>query len=199
MTQDDLANVIIGTTANNILNGGAGADTLRSLAGDDTYFVDNTGDIVTDPISSGIDTVNSNVTFAIGSSVENLTLTSTDNNLANNIIGKDNMLSGLGGNDILDGGSGNDTLIGGAGGDNLTGGTGIDTFAHTVVGDSAGANIDTINDFLVGGDKIDLSAIDVNTGIAGNQTFTFIDATAFSVRVEDSCAMTVLLACWKPI
>jgi len=118
----------------------------------------------------------------------------TDNNLANNIIGNDNnnMLSGLGGNDILDGGSGND---------NLTGGIGMDTFTYTVVGNSAGANIDTINDFLVGGDKIDLSAIDVNTGITGNQTFTFIGAAAFSVgvRVEDSCAMTVLLACWKPI
>ena len=92
-------------------------------------------------------------------------------------------MDGAAGNDTLNGGNGNDTLIGRAGSDNLTGGIGIDTFIYTVLGDSVGANIDTITDFLIGADKIDLSAIDANTGIAGNQAFTFIGAAAFSARV----------------
>ena len=38
-------------------NGGTGADTLTGGAGNDTYVVDNTGDVVIEKANEGIDTV----------------------------------------------------------------------------------------------------------------------------------------------
>ncbi|MGR6859330.1 cadherin-like domain-containing protein [Aliivibrio salmonicida] len=66
-------------------------------------------------------------------------------------------LRGGTGNDILDGGSGNDILIGGLGDDILTGGTGEDIFKW--VDQGADSGIDTIKDFTVGEDLIDLTEI----------------------------------------
>ena len=95
------------------------------------------------------------------------------------------------GNDILDGGSGNDTLVGdngndtllgqdgndnlngGLGQDYLAGGLGIDTFDFDFSSDSpSGGAIDTIANFKWSeGDKIDLSTIDANLFLTGNQSF----------------------------
>jgi parallel beta-helix repeat protein len=75
-------------------------------------------------------------------------------------------LLGLAGDDRLDGGAGNDTLDGGAGRDSLTGGAGEDVFRFSDRADSyrdysAGGvtATDTLLDFTVGEDKIDLSAL----------------------------------------
>ncbi|MCP9834757.1 MULTISPECIES: calcium-binding protein [unclassified Cyanobium] len=93
---------------------------------------------------------------------------------------------GLGGNDTLDGAGGNDSLFGGLGVDVLTGGLGNDIFFYDSVADSGttAATRDVITDFagagLVGGDRIDLSAIDANTVLNGNQRFSFIGTAAFS-------------------
>ncbi|MDB5527009.1 MAG: hypothetical protein JWR51_112 [Devosia sp.] len=87
-----------------------------------------------------------------------------------------NAISGKAGNDTINGMAGNDTITGGAGYDVLTGGAGNDTFAFGSVADMgtrAGAR-DVITDFTQGQDKIDLSAIDANSKLAGNQDFTFI-------------------------
>ena len=59
----------------NVLDGGAGADTLVGGTGNDTYVVDNAGDVVTEGAGAGTDTVQSSVTFTLGANVENLTLT----------------------------------------------------------------------------------------------------------------------------
>ncbi|WP_193366550.1 M10 family metallopeptidase C-terminal domain-containing protein, partial [Inquilinus limosus] len=61
--------------------------------------------------------------------------------------------SGFSGEDTLVGGIGNDTLIGGGDDDSLWGGAGADSFVY----DSRGFGRDTINDFNVNGDKIDLT------------------------------------------
>ena len=66
-------------------------------------------------------------------------------------------LRGGTGNDILDGGSGNDILIGGLGNDILTGGAGEDIFKW--VDQGADTGVDTIKDFTVGEDLIDLTEI----------------------------------------
>ncbi|EJM17019.1 parallel beta-helix repeat (two copies) [Pseudomonas sp. GM18] len=67
------------------------------------------------------------------------------------------------GNDTINGGAGSDILVGGAGIDKLTGGTGADTFRFTVQSDSyrnATASFDdTITDFDVTQDKIDLAGL----------------------------------------
>ena len=69
----------------------------------------------------------------------------------------------------------------------LTGGADADTFVFTAVGDSVvGAGADRITDFARSqGDKIDLSAIDANTAIAGNQAFTFIGSGLFTHRAGE--------------
>ena len=66
-------------------------------------------------------------------------------------------LRGGTGNDILDGGAGNDILIGGLGDDILTGGAGEDIFKWVDQGADSGT--DTIKDFTVGEDLIDLTEI----------------------------------------
>src|SRR5262249_7407448 len=124
---------------------------------------------------------------------ENLTLTGaanlngTGNGVANILTGNNgnNTLLGLGGNDTLNGGLGNDTLNGGAGTDTLTGGGGTDTFVFATTAEAGnGATRDVITDVegagIAGGDVIDVSGIDANTGVALDQAFTFIGAAAFT-------------------
>ena len=88
-------------------------------------------------------------------------------------LGGNDILEGRGGNDIIDGGAGNDRIIGGAGADRLTGGPGIDTFAYLGLSDfSKVYGAEWITDWSHE-DKIDLSAIDANAMMAGNQAFKF--------------------------
>jgi Ca2+-binding RTX toxin-like protein len=101
-------------------------------------------------------------------------------------------LNGLGGADTLFGGAGNDTLLGGngddrlsgdAGFDSMTGGAGRDVFVFNAAiaeigsGTTAGTR-DLIADFTRGEDIIDLSAIDANTTVSGNQAFVLLAAGA---------------------
>ena len=91
-------------------------------------------------------------------------------------------LNGGAGNDTILGLAGNDTLTGGIGVDNLTGGTDADNFNYNSVNESGigAGNRDIITDFLSGTDRIDLSGIDANASLAGNQAFTMINTLAFS-------------------
>lgn len=101
-----------------------------------------------------------------------------------NGLGGNDTLNGDGGKDIVNGGDGNDVINGGAGDDiinggalrdMMTGGSGSDRFVFSSKGD-AGNSIskrDIITDFVSGVDKIDVSAIDNNVEIKGNDAFTF--------------------------
>jgi Ca2+-binding RTX toxin-like protein len=145
--------------------GGEGNDTLNATEegndnlfggiGNDVYQVSRTTDSITEGPNQGIDWVESSVTYILNqANVENLFLTGvapvngTGNALDNQITGNSasNNLSGLGGNDILMGKGGNDILTGGLGSDQFDFGTAL-----------PGAGVDTINDFVVGTDKIFLS------------------------------------------
>ena len=114
-----------GGDGNDILNGGTGADTLNGGTGNDIYYVDNSGDVVSD--ASGTERVNSSVSFVLGNGLENLTLTGSANidGFGNALA---NALTGNTGNNLLDGGDGNDTLNGGLGADTMNGGAGNDTY-----------------------------------------------------------------------
>ena len=111
-----------------------------------------------------------------------------------------NRLDGRDGNDTLTGGGGNDTLVGGVGADELTGGAGADRFIFSALAQSTGLETDTLFDFSrLEGDRIDLSAIDANATLAGNQAFAFVGTGAFlgggagSVRYEQDGGDTLLL------
>ncbi|MCL6750829.1 hypothetical protein KBT16_07485 [Nostoc sp. CCCryo 231-06] len=100
------------------------------------------------------------------------------------LFGGNDFLYGGAGNDALYGFGGNDTLIGGTGTDTLYGVDGNDVFQFDSVSDSQpGLSRDIIKDFVgngnLPGDRIDLSRIDANTNIAGNQAFTYIGSSAF--------------------
>jgi len=145
-TGNTLNNVITGNSGNNILNGGAGVDTLNGGLGNDTYIVDSTTDTITENASEGTDTVQSSVTYTLGSNLENLTLTGTTaingtgNTLNNSLVGNsaNNNLTAGAGNDTLDGGAGIDTLIGGTGNDTYV----VDSTTDTIIENtSAGTDL----------------------------------------------------------
>ncbi|MDX0759824.1 calcium-binding protein [Sinorhizobium medicae] len=165
------------------LNGWGGADTMRAGAGDDIYYVDNTGDIVDENQDSGagIDTVRSSISFSLADtavvkgSVERLSLlgngaiNGTGNALSNALTGNDagNTLDGAAGNDSINGGLGNDTLIGA---------TGLDTFTFNTALNAA-SNVDTIVDYVVADDTIGLEN-GIFTAIVGTGTLTDVQFVA---------------------
>jgi Ca2+-binding RTX toxin-like protein len=158
--------------------------------GDDSYLVENLGDVVIEASGEGNDVVYTWVNIASRfDNVERATIIGpgdliiTGNVLANRLYGNDNnnIHIGLEGDDIIGGLAGNDTIIGGAGRDLLTGGAGADSFVYQAITDSGttGATRDIIYDFTQGQDLIDLSAIDAITG-GGDDAFNFIGNSAFS-------------------
>lgn len=104
-----------GNALNNILRGNAGANVLAGGAGNDTYYV-STGDSITESSNAGTDTVYSDISWTLGSNLENLTLTGTAaiNATGNSLI---NIINGNSAANILNGGAGADKMIGGAGDD----------------------------------------------------------------------------------
>jgi parallel beta-helix repeat protein len=129
----------------------------------------------------------------------------TGNGLGNELTGNTgaNVLTGNSGADTMWGGNGADTingnaaadklygqagadvLSGGGGKDQLTGAGGNDTFKFSNLSDSGttSATRDVISDFgTVSGndDIIDVSGIDADAGVAGNQAFTWIGTAAFT-------------------
>lgn len=86
------------------------------------------------------------------------------------------------GNDVLEGNAGNDQLHGSIGADRLAGGAGTDTFLFRSIAESTVgvAGRDTITDFSqTDKDRINLSVIDANGKLAGDQAFAFIGAERF--------------------
>ena len=71
---NDLDNNLSGNSADNILNGGRGADKMAGRNGNDTYYVDNAGDIVIEQAAQGDDTVRSTITYTLPDNVEYLVL-----------------------------------------------------------------------------------------------------------------------------
>ncbi|MEF2074010.1 calcium-binding protein [Consotaella aegiceratis] len=180
--------VLLGGAGNDVLNGGTGADRLDGGAGLDTAsYAGATAGVTADFLASSSNTgeaagdVYVAVENLIGTGFSDVLLGDAGGNVLQGLNGND-VLAGRGGNDVLLGGAGNDILFGGIGADTLNGGAGSDIFTFQAIGEStvAAATRDTIQDFVRGQDVINLSAIDANTGAAGDQAFTYIGAAAFT-------------------
>lgn len=96
----------------------------------------------------------------------------------------DDYLFGGPGDDFVSGGNDNDYLDGGLGSDAMKGGRGADVFAFIVSGKHLGDGVDTIEDFVIGEDIIQIEG-----GSTANVTFTdlgsslgvFYDGTQIAV------------------
>ncbi len=106
--------ILSGGAGNDTLDGGTGADRMTGGSGNDLFMVDHINDIVIESAGQGADTVYSSLTYALGSNLENLTLTgSADINGTGNSL--NNILTGNSAVNILTGGAGNDTYVVGLG------------------------------------------------------------------------------------
>jgi Ca2+-binding RTX toxin-like protein len=131
--------------------------------GNDTYIVDVGGDVVTEAVDAGIDTVRTGLGYRLGSNVENLVLTgSAAVNGTGNAL--DNVLVGNGAANVLAGNAGNDRLDGGGGGDTLKGGTGNDSY---VMGRGYGNELVLENDATAGNSD----SLDFMAGISADQVW----------------------------
>jgi Ca2+-binding RTX toxin-like protein len=177
-TGNTLDNLIIQNAGANVLDGGAGFDTLSYAGAAAAVTVSlallgaqNTG-------GGGIDTI-SNFEALIGSSHNDSLTGDAGGNL---------LIGGLG-NDTLSGQDGTDTLRGGAGADLLIGGLGADVFDFDLVSESAPGAVDIIVSFdgpgAALGDLIDLSGIDANVLAKGNNAFIFNSVAAGGLSLID--------------
>ena len=152
LTGNALKQEITGNAGVNILSdgGGAGQDTLRGLGGNDTYIVRNGATNIQEGASEGAnDVVAAGVTYVLdaGVRVESLRTTSSGSTAAINLAGNEFAQE-------VTGNAGANRLHGGGGLDTLNGGGGADTFVfNTALG---AGNVDTISDFNVAADTIEL-------------------------------------------
>ena len=187
---------LFGSRGNDSLTGNAGANTLAGEAGDDVLRGGDRNDVLRgggggDRLEGGgdIDTA----TYSegnVGVVVDLSTGTGSGGNAQGDVLVSIENLTGSRGNDSLTGNAGantlagdigDDVLRGGDGQDVLQGGAGADRFTFAAVTDSRAGAPDRITDFShLQGDRVDLSAIDANTGAAGNQAFSFIGTALYS-------------------
>ena len=179
-----------GGGANDSLHGNRGADVLNGGSGFDAalYLDGNFGRGINANLSTGFVVDGFGFTDTL-SGIEAV----VGGDFADVITGsfRGETLNGGSGNDTVNGGSGNDSILGNGGDDVLSGGLGADTlsgsfgkntFKYNNVNESTpdAAGRDIIRGFAPGSsqvpvvDRIDLSAIDADTTVSGNQTFEFI-------------------------
>ena len=162
------ADSLYGDNGNDFLDGGIGADAMGGGAGDDTYVVDNAGDVVFEWGGDGTDTVQSSISFTLGDTLENLTLTGTAGSGTGNEL--DNVITGNSGNNTMKGGGGSDTLDGRGGSDTMIGGTGGDTYYADNIGDI------TFEDLGQGNDRL---YSPITWTLADNVEILFLTGSAF--------------------
>jgi Ca2+-binding RTX toxin-like protein len=152
LTGNGLAQIIIGNAGNNQLSdgGAAGVDTLQGGTGNDTYIVRNAGAILVEGLGQGTqDRLRTEISFVLASDddIERLEAIAPTSVLAINLTA--NAI-----NQTLIGNDGTNRLDGLGGADTLSGLGGDDTFVFSTP--TGATNIDTITDFGLGDDQIEL-------------------------------------------
>jgi Ca2+-binding RTX toxin-like protein len=185
----DADDLLIGGQGNDLLGGGDGVDTADYSQHNGAVLVDLRIAAAQNTNAAGIDTL-SGIENVVGGKGNDLL---NGNNVANvleggagadELIGRggnDNLL-GDDGNDRIQGNAGDDTIAGGEGRDILFGGPGNDEFVYLAVTDSGVGIVlrDRINDFTQGEDIIDLVGIDANMATQADDSFLFIEQSAFN-------------------
>ncbi|WP_414473404.1 right-handed parallel beta-helix repeat-containing protein [Microvirga sp. M2] len=175
-----------GSSGDDLMVGTTGADIMHGLAGNDTYIVDHSGDVVVEQAGGGADDlVRSSITYTLTANVEHLTLTGTKaiNGYGNAL---NNRITGNSANNVIKAGGGDDTLNGGGGADTLDGGGGNDTYYvddrnDVVIEGATGGNADKVvtrvsttlsayveNMTAYGSSPIDLTGNRLNNTLTGN-------------------------------
>jgi Ca2+-binding RTX toxin-like protein len=151
-----------GGTGNDTVYGGAGNDRIITTVGDgdDTYFGDTEEDTL------DYSAISANITADLGNGIGQHGSVTSAQSGTDKVFGFEDFI----------GGSGNDTIVASSAANVMDGGGGNDTFVFGSAGD---ANGDTIKGFQPG-DKIDLSAIDANTGASGAQSFVLFAGNVFT-------------------
>ncbi|MGF1535241.1 MAG: calcium-binding protein [Elainellaceae cyanobacterium] len=207
---DDDKILIAGTAQSDNLAGSSAAEDFRGLAGDDNITGSGGNDCIfgglgEDRIAGGAD---NDVVFGnggddrlsgnngddrlIGGFGDDLVFGGGGDDFISGGVGNDRIVGGAGDDEILGnrgrdriiGGSGDDQITGGFGNDRITGGSGSDTFIYRGVRDV----LDTITDFEVGSDLIDVSSLLQRAGLA-----TDASALGDSIRLSGSESRTVVL------
>lgn len=173
-----------GLSGNDLLFGGNGIDHLDGGRGNDTLYGGNDSDTLIGFAGQDIFYGGNGSDFIIGGAGADTLYGEGDDDRVMGGNQNDTLFGGFG-NDKLFGGEGDDVLEGGHGADVLIGEVGNDTFVFNDVSHSVPIGSDprlTLSDVIGGfdgagsasGDLIDLSGIDADTTVAGDQAFTFL-------------------------
>jgi len=179
------ADIVYGDAGADRIFGDQGDDLINAGAGDDTVFGGAGNDLIVAEIGDGNDAYFGDE-GAGGSGTDTLDMSAASTavtvNLGSGPLANGSASSSQTGNDTLWGienvttGSGNDVIVAGTAANVMKGGLGDDTFRFSSVEAAKG---DTIVGFEPG-DRIDLSGIDANYAVDGNQSFTLVSDAAFT-------------------
>ena len=169
--RNDRERCLTGNRGSNVLNGKAGADTMRGLTGNDAYYVDNVGrpdrrrgchswhrqHQRVGQLCAQCGRVGRDVATAAPPRRRRLNL--TGNEFANIVIGN-------AGNNVLNGGAGTDALQGGAGNDSYV----VDNAGDTMSRNDRGRQCRHVRELRAGGQRVRRDAADGGThGHDGDQ------------------------------
>jgi Ca2+-binding RTX toxin-like protein len=178
----NVSDVLHGGDGNDRLEGGWGADSLYGDAGDDVLADTNSRSDLQTILDGGDGT--DTVSYYTGATAVTVNLTAgtgSGGNAQGDILVSIENVTGSAGADQITGNALANALNGWAGQDVLRGGGGADRFVFTATSDSQVGAADRITDFShAQANRVDLSAIDANTGAAGNQAFSFIGTGLFT-------------------
>ena len=195
LTGNEYNNALQGNAAANTLIGGGGVDVMHGFGGNDSYFVEQVGDLVVEGVNGGFDTVFTFIYgYALPANVEILNFwgaarTGYGNSSANWLYGNvyDETLNGGGGADWMSGAAGNDTYY-------------VDNGADQVV-ETAGGGTDSvitnISYALQTGSEIELlstygSATTTVINLAGNEFGQTIHGNAAANTINGGGGADVL-------